>query len=1406
MQKCLLACIVVLVLSPAKTLWAQETHANAAITHSWGLIDGGNPTTGMISDDLPLNHAIVQPEVVSGSFVLPGSNIVFRLHHTAGNQLGLYPSFTSFGGTRVLPMTGGVWFIDGQLIVDNHARLGGSIDSMWRWMNNDTVWGFGLGLDLTSTEQQSIPQGVLSLEMLRQKWGLRANAYIPFDTDATNSSEFSTSFGLQGTGFSKFTTERLFRESGMSGVDLEVHRNLGQSNAELFAGLYSFEGQNNQAAGYRLGIRGNVTDDIEANLLLTQDSEFDTRLSAGLTWFFGPGQRSRRTSDRRLHSLVRRNHYVSVDRQQVATTTAEAVTDSLSGDPLHVLFASEGGSGSGTQQSPTSIAAALANPNFGAGSVLVLLDQGGDLTTSISLSADRQQVIGGPSGSVTIDLSDTSSQPGALLTLTNLGGAPVLTPTSGLAAIRLSSSGVGHVIRGLTLDGSGGIADGIRDFDGTSLTFGATNTLIQQMLIRDFAGTGVLIQPSINTTIENTIFQNNGQDVSLNATNTTLRNIFSTGSLGNSISLANTTGTTTIDNVAVANSSGTGLTLSNASGQVNINNLDVIGSGDAGVDLQGGDATVTFDNLSSIANSGGAAFQVQGGSTDVSFQGTISQGSTGAAVSVDGSHDGSLAFNQASVSATQGTGLRFQDADGDYHFGQAVSLSGGASVFARNLSGELTFADLFIDGSVSHGVFLDDHAGLFSIAGRLNITGAGGFAAVAVHDAAAGSSANFGTTSISATGAGTLGIDLNNNQANALFTFRDMSLATADATGLMTNQGGIVNFVGTPAEITANGGSAVDLTSTMGQHDGMGGWIFSQLTSTNSTNQGLRLADLADNFQVVGTTSITNATGIGLQASSIAGNITLTSLSIDGATTGLDLFDHSGTFMVTGIESVAGSGGQIQNVNLGARLENVADATLRNLTVNAATRGIEGSVTGGNNSSIVVRDSVINAEGDAGVRIESSSGSTGQLTTILWNNQIESQGAAVDASAAGGDINLTLSENDLRSPTGTGLTTNQSGGGTITQTMFENGWTSGSDPLLTAGVLGADGKRELLIADPDVVYDSSTGTWHLYYFAARGSSFVNSPDEELYIQHATSSNGTNWVLDAGHALSLPHDSNAWDSIRVETPSVVIDPLAAADRRFKLYYSGAHEMTVNKSSNFPIYQLGLAFSADGSTFSRLSAAESPYGEEGAVLRVGEVLGNMAGFDTGVLADPEVHLIDGTYNMWFSSFAENSDGQTLAFGISHATSVDGIHWTPGIGNPVPSLAWSQNYGGQQPSIAYNSALHRWETYFTSDTEDDKSSIPSKFNPSAGAWRSTSLDHLNWSLEHSGRDFNWDSTNPYEELGLLTGIEVVIVDDVRHLFYTGWGSVDPPPGFVVPIGDNQYAPAVLSLLHATKSAFED
>ena len=101
--------------------------------------------------------------------------------------------------------------------------------------------------------------------------------------------------------------------------------------------------------------------------------------------------------------------------------------------------------------------------------------------------------------------------------------------------------------------------------------------------------------------------------------------------------------------------------------------------------------------------------------------------------------------------------------------------------------------------------------------------------------------------------------------------------------------------------------------------------------------------------------------------------------------------------------------------------------------------------------------------------------------------------------------------------------------------------------------------------------------------------------------------------------------------------------------------------------FTDYAIGVAFSADGTTFTRAAS------NGGKVLDAAQVY--PASLD-GVVADPELVVKDGVYHLWFSSFGCSGTNCATVdrYGIAHATSTDAITWTVEAA-PVMSLTWAE-----------------------------------------------------------------------------------------------------------------------------------
>ena len=108
--------------------------------------------------------------------------------------------------------------------------------------------------------------------------------------------------------------------------------------------------------------------------------------------------------------------------------------------------------------------------------------------------------------------------------------------------------------------------------------------------------------------------------------------------------------------------------------------LTSLGGGDAGIDILGGSAgTFTFANTD-ITNPMGTGLNVDGGSANVTYSGgSIWQSNDASTVNVQGGHTGTLNFG-VDITATNGDGLQFNNADGTYNFNLmtgSTTLNGG---------------------------------------------------------------------------------------------------------------------------------------------------------------------------------------------------------------------------------------------------------------------------------------------------------------------------------------------------------------------------------------------------------------------------------------------------------------------------------------------------------------------------------------------------------------------------------------------------------------------------------------------------------------------------------------------------------------------------------------------------------
>ena len=962
----------------------------------------------------------------------PYSRTYFSVSGTEGEQFGGQQPYASVGASHFTgSIDDAVTLYSGQLMMNYNglnSNPAGTFGVQQRWMTvlpvvDTSIVGAGLYMDFTQSRYDNLFQQLnLNLELMTESaWVSRFNVYVPVGQIQQETGLGSVSGGLPGqlsvigTAVGTGGINYQWMDVALMGTDLELGRKLFNYRAEVYAGYYNWNGPlAGFANGVKGGLRGYLTANLSGNVNVSHDEFFGTNVYGGLTYFFGGSGGSQPLSFANLMTLPsQRSQQVSVSNYVRNTSSFQPVSDT-SGDPLHVYFVEEGGTGTGSQTDPSNVNAILANPTFGHGSVLVLLDSNGNITAPVGLTEDRQQVVGGGStGSAVVDFSLALGQPAgtSVVSLTNLGDRPVLSPAAG-NAVTLTDQ---NVVQGFTIDGSGGVTNGIAGHPG------AIDTTIRDMVINNVTGTGILIQPSTNTTINSVQFSNNGMDVLLNAQNSTISNITSTNAVNGAISLGggggDITGTTQISNVTITGAGGFGgIRLNNAqngaiinltdvsvtggtgrgvtvvnsqTGSIyNLTNVDTLNTGGNGFLLQNSNGTFNVNSTSSITDSGGAALAISGGSMDLNFAGTITQGHDASAVSVTGNHNGTATFLAgSSINTTLGNGLQFNEADGIYNFLGSIDMNGG---------------DAGIDILDSNGAFTFNDPQINNTAGGIGISIIGGAGFV------------------------------------PLTTFNGMEVRTSGNAGMFVSNAGLTQVSGVARVATLFGQALVVENSTINMN-------FSLLDSDNSTSNGVDINSVTGNFDSA-ITQVTNAdeSGIVIQNSgsltSVFASINVGLLGSSSSHNGVTLNDAGTVSILDGaIDGTTGDG---------------INSTDTNLTVTSVDIG-SGAVSGdgieitNNGTAHIVNLSNNHIIGNAGGIATRDSGVAGELLLTLDGNTIQTvNSGSLAMSIVGSGLNSTIVQSMAG---GTIIGGGNSGGVQFDQVTFDASGTALSGTQVDAG-------------------------------------------------------------------------------------------------------------------------------------------------------------------------------------------------------------------------------------------------------------------------------------------------------------------------------------------------------------------
>jgi hypothetical protein len=437
---------------------------------------------------------------------------------------------------------------------------------------------------------------------------------------------------------------------------------------------------------------------------------------------------------------------------------------------------------------------------------------------------------------------------------------------------------------------------------------------------------------------------------------TTGTGILATGAAAKTLNVA-ASGARTLNSTGAA-----ALALDTVAANVNLQSTSSSG-GANNVNLANVSGTLVL-GTGTMTGATGTSFNIAGGTASVTYSGGITQANAGQAlVSVSGGHaTGTITFNTGTLSATNGTGLQFNDADGTYNFNGTTTLNGGDAGIdiIGGSGGSFTFGTNTSITSPT-GTAFNVVGGTASVTYSGNVTQANGQALVSVSGGHATGTITFNPGTLSATNGSGLQFDnadgtynfngtttLNGGDAGidiiggsgGTFVFGTGATLTHTAAGTAFNLNGSNANVTYSGSISDNNGEAVDIDN----HDA--GTVTFQTGSISATGTGIRVANSNGgtvNFNGQTTISTGANTGVDLGTSNAGGTVNFNSTG-----NGLDITTTSGIgFLATGggTVSVTGSGNTI-NSGAGTAL-NIANTTIGAADVTfQSISSIGGSATG----------------------------------------------------------------------------------------------------------------------------------------------------------------------------------------------------------------------------------------------------------------------------------------------------------------------------------------------------------------------------------------------------------------------------------------------------------------------------
>ena len=906
------------------------------------------------------------------------------------------------GSMQVVSFEDAIAFVDGQVTLSDVNGVGFNVGVGYRWlsimpfsMEPERITGISLWGDGTSTEADNFfPQIGISFESLGDMWDLRANGYIPVGADDQVGDFAPTGvIGFQGNFISEITTATV--DSSFYVAELEVARRLGsERDAWGFAGPYVLANDDQDAAGYRAGVRGYAYPDLLLQLAVTHDDIFETNTTFSLTWFIGRTRTNYQPAcglPDRFREPVLRNDYVALAKSSV--NGGIPLTDD-NGDPFRVVHVDSDAApgGNGSFEMP------LNNLNDIFGNSIpgdIVLDHALSVhTNQQAVLQARQRFLGEGNGIVhTIDTQEEGVIPipetfagatnaarpmilnalGDAITITDLNEVSNFTIDGGTRAIVAGASGAGNPdLHDLTIRNTTDDAIVLTPFVRTDTEDADDDGNVTERTV------------AFNVNIEDVTFENiGGDDIDLNAATIDVTQPDVT--LQEAI---------TIVDVVSANGNGRGLLVQNthAAGTLALTNYMNTGATTTDGRIRFADIAgdVTISNADVIGGTGFALdFDTVATTTAVVIDGLDYDGMTGAAGGIRAdNYNGTLTARNSDLTGGTLDGVALLgDSDGTFTFESTVTM--------MNLGNDVNSAAFRVDGDT-----LNEFTGVVSVANAISNTMSAGRSVVVSNISEAGTSVTF-NGNITDAGRGIL---VDSNAGGSILFSGNLDLDTMANTAFTATNN-------TDTNIDAAGTVDIDTTSGDGFVATGGGNLTVSNTNNSITTETGRIAQITGmtisstgvNFSEVNRTQSAPTEAILLQ-NNTGGPITIGTLGDDAG--------ESGTIVGGTADAIV--------------IDNSANATVSGLVIN--------------NTSAV-----------SGVRVRKS---TAPVMTVNMNDlQINGGDFGIEVVGVGGgggsNLNLTLNDTEMIGSTQTGLMFTDVDMGTI---QVNNATIDGNGLAATAGV------------------------------------------------------------------------------------------------------------------------------------------------------------------------------------------------------------------------------------------------------------------------------------------------------------------------------------------------------------------